>query len=479
MADYRDIPGNIALGAGQSIRRNAGDTAFEAYTPSGGGTPGGSSGSVQYNSSGAFAGDTSLYYDATNKRLGIGTNAPANRLQVYGTTTSDGVSTNVGYNISTVSPPPDTFTCTPVSGSGMEIGTYYYRVTYYNAFGETGVSGYVQVVTTSGNQRVQLSNIPLSSDPTVIGRKIYRDKVNTSPSYGAVVATIADNTTTTHTDATPDADILPSYFLYRLIYNKANLSSRYITINGLRSFVIDSAGTTIVGYDAGTAIVSGGGHTLVGLQAGKTLRYGSGNTLIGYQAGYGARDGANNTAVGIDAMFLLRDGSSNVGLGDNALYQVTDGSSNIGLGYYAGYSIVSGSNNIYIGSVAGYGSNYTGGYNIGIGYGANPLSASGSYQLNIGNTIFGEGMAAWQTTRRVFIRGGSSQSSNIFEVENSAGSFLAGITAGGALKTSAPSGGTAGEWKLGSRVAATVALDTTQYVQVDIGGTLYKLAIVS
>lgn len=45
------------------------------------------------------------------------------------------------------------------------------------------------------------------------------------------------------------------------------------------------------------------------------------------------------------------------------------------------------------------------------------------------------------------------------------------------LTTGTPAGGTAGAWKLGIRVAATVVLDTTQYVQLDIGGTLYKLAI--
>jgi hypothetical protein len=47
------------------------------------------------------------------------------------------------------------------------------------------------------------------------------------------------------------------------------------------------------------------------------------------------------------------------------------------------------------------------------------------------------------------------------------------------IKTGAPTTGTAAEWKLGSRVAAAVALDTTQYIEVDIGGTLYKLAIVT
>lgn len=35
MSDFGDIPANISISAGQSIRRNAGDTAFESFTPSG------------------------------------------------------------------------------------------------------------------------------------------------------------------------------------------------------------------------------------------------------------------------------------------------------------------------------------------------------------------------------------------------------------------------------------------------------------
>jgi len=53
------------------------------------------------------------------------------------------------------------------------------------------------------------------------------------------------------------------------------------------------------------------------------------------------------------------------------------------------------------------------------------------------------------------------------------------ISTVGSLTTGAPSGGTAAAWKLGSRVAATVVLDTTQYIELDVGGTLYKLAIVT
>lgn len=43
---------------------------------SGAGTPAGSSGQVQFNSSGSFGADTNIFWDNSNKRLGIGTNAP-------------------------------------------------------------------------------------------------------------------------------------------------------------------------------------------------------------------------------------------------------------------------------------------------------------------------------------------------------------------------------------------------------------------
>jgi hypothetical protein len=47
------------------------------------------------------------------------------------------------------------------------------------------------------------------------------------------------------------------------------------------------------------------------------------------------------------------------------------------------------------------------------------------------------------------------------------------------IKTAAPTTGTAAAWKLGQRVAAAVVLDATQYIEVEVGGTFYKLAIVT
>jgi hypothetical protein len=53
------------------------------------------------------------------------------------------------------------------------------------------------------------------------------------------------------------------------------------------------------------------------------------------------------------------------------------------------------------------------------------------------------------------------------------------VYAAGSITTGAPTTGTAAPWKFGSRVAAAVALDATQYIEVEVGGVFYKLAIVT
>ncbi|MDO8240702.1 MAG: hypothetical protein Q7T51_01850 [Candidatus Moranbacteria bacterium] len=69
--------------------------------------PGGTTGQLQWNDNGTFASDSELFWNNTDKRLGIGTNSPSTKLQVTGTVkadafmlpggiylTSDSVSTN-------------------------------------------------------------------------------------------------------------------------------------------------------------------------------------------------------------------------------------------------------------------------------------------------------------------------------------------------------------------------------------------------
>jgi hypothetical protein len=51
------------------------------------------------------------------------------------------------------------------------------------------------------------------------------------------------------------------------------------------------------------------------------------------------------------------------------------------------------------------------------------------------------------------------------------------VTKGGAIETDNPTGGTKKPWKLGSVMASSMAYDDTRYVEVEIDGTLYYLAL--
>ncbi len=100
------------------------------------------------------------------------------------------------------------------AGTSLSVGTYQYLVTYLSQGGETTAGPSVSVTTTSNNQNVNLTNIPIAPSSTilpgiatnqVIGRNIYRTQVGGSTFY--LLATIADNTSTTYTDTTADASL--------------------------------------------------------------------------------------------------------------------------------------------------------------------------------------------------------------------------------------------------------------------------------
>lgn len=80
----------------------------------------------------------------------------------------------------------------------------------------------------------------------------------------------------------------------------------------------------------------------------------------------------------------------------------------------------------------------------------------------------------------------SADATLYFSTGDALGSTKATLSSGGnleltgSIKTAAPSGGNAAAWKLGERVASSsLTLNTTQYIQLDINGTLYTLATVN
>lgn len=90
--------------------------------------------------------------------------------------------------------------------SGTPNGTYLCCVTFVTAAGETLPSAEVQVVVSS--QKISWSGIPVSSGLSgVTARKLYRTAAGGAAGTEKLVATIADNTTTTYTDNVADGSL--------------------------------------------------------------------------------------------------------------------------------------------------------------------------------------------------------------------------------------------------------------------------------
>lgn len=106
-----------------------------------------------------------------------------------------------------VAPVVGTFAGTPSNGAGaLDVSaTYQYKVTFYNAAldHESNPSLPITVTTGATDDTVTLSNIPISSDPQVTRRRLYRTQAG-----GAVwqfLDEIADNTTTVYVDLKADS----------------------------------------------------------------------------------------------------------------------------------------------------------------------------------------------------------------------------------------------------------------------------------
>ena len=76
---------NLLDGGGAQLTINTPGTNIHAVSfdyLTGAGSPGGVNGNIQYDSAALFAGSPNLFWDYTNKRLGVGTNAPATIMDV-------------------------------------------------------------------------------------------------------------------------------------------------------------------------------------------------------------------------------------------------------------------------------------------------------------------------------------------------------------------------------------------------------------
>ena len=322
-----------------------------------------------YNNAGTLF---NFYINGSTNNVGIGAGmtSPAQALDIAG-----------NLNLSPVTPPVISgMVATVQSASGnLGVGNYSYSLSYLMSDGTEAVQqAPISAVTTSaGNTKILLTNIPVSTDPRVTARYIYRTTVggNIYLTNGRLVQ--IDNATTTYLDNLADSNV----DLTRIIYRRPNMTGGKIYLsNHLIAFAPDIY-TASFGYDALKSLTTGN----------------------------------SNAAFGGIALQVNSSGSDNSAMGYSALSGISNGSDNAGLGYAAGASVTTGSSNTFLGASAGYsGSQLVSANNsTAIGYGA---YTTASNQVVIGNT------SVTQTLLNGSVAIGTTSIPNVFNV-NGAGNF--------------------------------------------------------
>ena len=157
--------------------------------------------------------------------------------------------------------PTGAMTAALASGTNLGIGLYCYQYTWVSADGgETIGSPNNNITTTTGNQKVNLSNVTVGPTGTV-ARNIYRTKVGCAAGAKLFfVAQIADNVTTTYSDTTADGSlgattlpVTPSFGGALWVKNPAGTILAKINNDGR----FDPAGYTLsfAGSTSGTALM--------------------------------------------------------------------------------------------------------------------------------------------------------------------------------------------------------------------------------
>lgn len=239
-----------------------------------------------------------------------------------------------GYNfdINTVINP--TIPTTSISAGGsVDTGDHWYAVTYVTATGETSSVATASVATTTGGNNTVTVTIPVSTDPRVTSRKIYRTKAGAAVYLDYFLATVANNSATAYVDTAADSSLTG---ISGASFYRTNTTSTYISVNGTKSLTVDVMGTYL-GISAGNAVNGGGRNVFIGNTAcllGTTV---SDSVFVGHNAGGNA----------------INTGGSNVGVGTYSARSITSGTGNIGIGYFTGSSITTGINNTFMGTNAG------------------------------------------------------------------------------------------------------------------------------
>jgi len=349
--------------------------------------------------------------------------------------------------------------------SGNLNGSYNYVVTFITATGETDAKN-ISTTVSPVNQKVDLTNIPISSDPTVTARKIYR---NTAANYTVpttllnLVCTISDNMTTTYTDNIADGSLgvsvprinttggniligsqiiattnqnTTSFGINSLLYNTGYANTSFGTsclanntiglrnsAFGLYALAFNSVGNlnAAFGVHSLNYNTTGSNNTAFGTETLQANISASGNTAVGTSSMYFNTTGSNNTGIGFSSLINNINGYSNVGVGVNSLYHNTSGYVNTAVGAFSLEMATTAHNNSAFGAYA-LQATTTASNNVGVGANALTTNTIGSGNVAMGINSMQNSVTPSNNTIIGFFSGQNISQSV------TAGSFIVGVS---------------------------------------------------
>ncbi len=327
-----------------------------------------------------------IYYNNADDKVGIFTQSPTSKFQVYGDGGFDYPLKYDNVNNSGILKfgfRSKEFRLTSTSDSGVlnRLSFKYFDGTsenesmYLDNNGNVGITNLiVNSVSKSGGTSSQF----LKADGSV-DANTYLQSSDISSSYlslsgGTLTGGLNGTTASFSSDATVNT-------LTVGLGNSAISTNSAIGYHALNSNTTGDINTA-VGYSSLESNTDGFYNTALGTNTLKLNTGGARNTAIGGQALYN-NNGNDNTALGYLGLLNNTSGSFNVGIGSQSLFSNTSGGYNTASGSLALQSNLTGSNNTASGYLS-LSSNTTGGGNTAAGSSSLPSNTSGTYNVAIG-----------------------------------------------------------------------------------------------
>jgi hypothetical protein len=375
----------------------------------------GASGQVAFwNASNTQTGDNGLFWDNTNKRLGIGTITPLSSLGVIGKIALNDGNSNLAIGDSALG---SLSTATNVIGIGVNAGTNLSTSSTNVFIGNNSGSNRNSAIIIGHGSGAQSSGSGLicighnsftgaNSQPTniVIGNNLLQNASHSlynnifigggGSSWNSVANsnTIIGIGSATHALAQVESiTIVGASISFPTVYGESvsvgayAKSGRYSVMVGKSAGITNSSSSVAIGFEAAGT---------------------SNSVFVGYQAGKGASStGTGNHGVGYQALLSYTTGANNTAIGYRNLVALTTQNNNTTLGHGAGESCLN-DGNVFIGQGAAQTYNRSGGgYNVVIGQ--NASIDSGSQQ----NTTVGHGTSAFGNAVAIGLRASAQTSS--------------------------------------------------------------------